>query len=180
MKSILLIYKTKTGFTKHYADWIAEDIFCKTVSFEKVKTSDINDHDVIIYGAGMHAGHILGINEFKKKVTGLLNKKVVIFATGAAPLKDEIIAEIKKNNFTENERESVVFFYFESGINYDKMGIADKTIMKIYSNVLKLKNNKSEIETGTSMAILTSYDHSSKEYTKSLVTYLKELLNESD
>lgn len=179
MKSILLVYKTKTGFTKQYADWITDEFLCKSVSIDEVITSEMNDYDIIIYGAGIHAGLILGLNELKKKIVDSRNKKIVVFATGAAPYKDEIVNEIVKRNFTENERTDITFFYFESGINYEKMGVADKTIMKIYSKFLKSKNNKTEIENGTSTAISSSYNHSSKEFTKPLVTYLKALLGES-
>ncbi len=38
MKPILLVYKTKTGFTKKYVDWIAEEISCQTVLLDHLFT----------------------------------------------------------------------------------------------------------------------------------------------
>ncbi|PKM70443.1 MAG: hypothetical protein CVU93_02065, partial [Firmicutes bacterium HGW-Firmicutes-18] len=58
MKSILLIYKTDTGFTKKYADWIAEKLSCETALLDDINHLDLTLYDVIIYGAGVHAGHV--------------------------------------------------------------------------------------------------------------------------
>ena len=119
--NILLIYKTKTGFTKRYADWIAEEICCKKIPFKKMDTIEINNYDIIIYGAGMHARHILGSNKFKKRVKNLCHKKIIVFLTGASPCTKEIVDMIKENNFTENEKREIVFYYFNSGLSYEKL-----------------------------------------------------------
>ncbi len=177
MISILLVYRTTTGFTKKYVDWISKAIDCQTVPFDQINNVDFNNYDIIIYGAGMHAGLIQGLKEFKKKVGNLVSKKIVIFATGGAPYSEAIISKIKKDNFLENELNIINFFYFQSGINYEKMGLFDKTIMKTYNKVLEFKNNKSDIEDGTSKAISKSYDHSSSEYIKPMIDYLHQLLN---
>jgi len=177
MESILIVYKTKTGFTKKYVDWITETIDCQTAPFDQVNNVDINNYDIIIYGAGMHAGRIQGLKEFKKKVLNLVSKKIVVFATGGAPYKDEIISKIKTDNFSADELNNINFFYFQSGMNYEKIGLFDKTIMKTYSKVLEFKNKKSDIEDGTSKAIAESYDHSSSEYIKPMIDYLNRFLN---
>jgi len=177
MESILIVYKTKTGFTKKYVDWITETIDCQTASFDQVNNVDISNYDIIIYGAGMHAGRIQGLKEFKKKVLNLVSKKIVVFATGGAPYKDEIISKIKTDNFSADELNNINFFYFQSGMNYEKIGLFDKTIMKTYSKVLEFKNKKSDIEDGTSKAIAESYDHSSSEYIKPMIDYLNRFLN---
>ncbi len=177
MDSILIVYKTNTGFTKKYVDWITETIACQTVPFDQVNNVDINNYDIIIYGAGMHAGHIQGLKEFKKEVLNLVNKKIVVFATGGAPYYEEIIPKIKTDNFSADELNTIKFFYFQSGINYEKMGLFNKTIMKTYSKALAFKNKKSDIEDGTSKAIAQSYDHSSSDYIKPMIDYLNQLLN---
>lgn len=177
MKSILLVYKTKTGFTKKYVDWITEAISCQTIPFDQISNADINNYDIIIYGAGMHAGRIQGLKEFRNKVLNLASKKIVVFATGGAPYTEEIISIIKTDNFSANEINNIDFFYFQSGINYEKMGSLDRTIMKTYNKILEFKNNKSDIEDGTSKAISKTYDHSSSEYIKPMIDYLNEFSN---
>ena len=176
MKKILLIYKTNTGFTKIYANWISENISCEQVPIEMINDVDINSFDIIIFGGGLHASRIRGFKTFKKKVMGL-NKEIIVFVTGGSPCEDKIVENIKKDNFKEKEFKSIKFFYFQSGINYEKMGFTDKTILKIYNSILKFKNKKSDIEIGTSRAILNSYDKSNIKYIEPMVKYLKGIIN---
>lgn len=179
MESILIVYKTKTGFTKKYVDWISEMITCQTISFDQINNIDINNYDIIIYGSGMHAGRIRGLKEFKKNVLDLVSKKIVVFVTGGAPYSEEILSLIKKNNFSVDELNSIKIFYFQSGLNYEKMGFGDKAMMNIYKKMLEMKKDKSDMEDGTNRAITNSYDCSSKEYIKPMITYLNQVLNKS-
>ena len=175
MESTIIIYKSKTGFTKRYAEWITEQIDCQAIPFDQIENIDLSKYNIIIYGAGLHAGQIQGLSKFKKKVMNLESKNIIVFATGASPYIEEIFTKIKTDNFTSDELKSIEFFYFQSGLNYEKMGIIDKTIMKTYSKVLEIKSHKSDIETGTSQAISSSYDSSSQESIKPFIEYLKQL-----
>ncbi|MEJ6949634.1 flavodoxin domain-containing protein [Natronospora cellulosivora (SeqCode)] len=177
MESILLVYNSKTGFTKKYVEWINEKISCNTMSFDQITNGDINNYDIIIYGAGMHASRINGLKGFKKKVLNLSNKKIIVFATGGTPYSEDVFSQIQRDNFSEDELKKIKFFYFQSGLNFEKMGFSDKAIMKTYSWILNMKNNKSEIEEGTSKAITESYDHSNSEYIKPMIDYLNKVHN---
>lgn len=175
--SILLVYKTNTGFTKKYVDWIDEAISCQTVPFDQMNNVELNNFGIIIYGAGIHAGRIQGLKEFKIKALNVASKKIVVFATGGAPYTEETVSKIKTDNFSANELNKISFFYFQSGINYDKMRFLDKIIMKTYNKILKFKNDKSDIEDGTSKAISRTYDYSSRDYIKPMIDYLSEFSN---
>ncbi|MBM7540752.1 flavodoxin domain-containing protein [Amphibacillus cookii] len=174
MTSILIVYQSRTGFTEKYVNWIKERITCDTVRLDQIGNVDLKSYAKIIYGAGIHAGHIQGLKTFKKHVLNLVDDKMVIFATGAAPYDEKIVTAIKQNNFSENERQAVVFFYFQSGLNYEKMPFFDKLVMKTFSKVLARKKNKSEIEDGTSQAITQSHDHSNQEFIMPMIDYLKQ------
>lgn len=52
MKSALIIYKSKTGFTKKYVDWILEDVKCSVTTLDKAKKSDIDKYDIFCYRSG--------------------------------------------------------------------------------------------------------------------------------
>ncbi|NLK99803.1 MAG: hypothetical protein GX271_03980 [Clostridiales bacterium] len=174
MKSALIIYKSKTGFTKKYADWIREDVTCNIAPLEKVKKEDIDKHDIIVYGAGVHAGLIPGLKKVKKLVN-FNDKKVIIFATGAAPNVEEIVKPVIDNNLADCVS-MVDFFYFESGINYENMGFFSKRLMKTFSKILSAKKDKTEEEKEMSIMIMNSFDNSKKDYIKPLVDTLKKYL----
>ena len=63
---ILLIYKSKTGFTKKYAKWINEEIACDIVNIFNIQHVNFKNYDVVIYGSRIHAGRIDGLKKIKK------------------------------------------------------------------------------------------------------------------
>lgn len=177
VKSALIIYKSKTGFTKKYAEWILEDVTCNCniTTLDNVKKEDIDKHDVIIYGAGVHAGFISGLKKIKKLIN-FESKKVIIFATGAASNSEEMVKPIIDNNLADC-KSKVRFFYFEGGLNYENMGFLSRGLMKTFSKMLKAKKDKTESEKEMSEAIMSSFDNSKKEYIEPITTLLKEYLN---
>ena len=58
MKTIVA-YKSKSGYTKTYAEWIAQELGCDIK--ENAELSDIIDYDTIIYGGGMYEGGFNGV-----------------------------------------------------------------------------------------------------------------------
>ncbi len=120
MKNCVVIYKSKTGFTEKYANWIAEELGCEAYPVENVNLVDLSKFDLIIYGGGVRAGRIDGIKFITKTRTRFLNKKLVIFATGGTPPREtEAIERVRTMNVPKNS--GIPFFYFQSGFNYEKM-----------------------------------------------------------
>ena len=75
---------------------------------------------------------------------------------------------------TLEELETIPHFYMQSGICYEKMSFANKTLMKMMSNILSKKNGD-DVEAGFAQAIKSSYDISSKEYAEPLIKFLLEV-----
>lgn len=168
----LLVYKSKTGFTKRYAEWIAKELGCEMKDYSDISKNSLDDVDLLIYGGGIHAGRIYNI----KKIIKLAQEqkcKLVVFATGASPadLKDQI-AKTWKNNKIDN---SIPHFYMQSGLCYEKMSCSEKLLMKIFAQIMSSKKEKTKMESDMSHAISRSYDVSSKEYIKPLVKYVHKL-----
>ncbi|WP_042439284.1 flavodoxin domain-containing protein [Clostridium amazonitimonense] len=149
-KKVVVIYKSNTGFTQKYSEWISEALGCTAISLSEANSLKLNQYDIIIFGGGMHAGKINGIKFIKDNLSAFKDKQVVIFATGGtAPIPEEI-EKFRKNNIPKNE--NLPFFYFQSGMNYEKMKGADKMLMSILKFMLKMSKNKSDVERGTEEA----------------------------
>lgn len=118
MKTIVT-YKSKTGFTKKYAEWIADELNCGAIRVEEL---DLNEaYDCIIHGGWIMAGMILGLNKVKKAKT----KHLVCFAVGFTQEKDYVHI-IQKQNQIQN----LPLYYFLGGTNPKKMNILMKIIVK--------------------------------------------------
>lgn len=154
MKAIV-IYRSKTGFVKKYAEWIAEDLSTKAVPGDEITIEDLLEYDTIIFGGGLYAGGINGIKLIKKNLDKLKGKKIVLFATGASPGRKEEIDGVWDKNFTKEEQNEIDFFYLRGGFNYDKLGVKDKMLMTLLKKKLQGKKDLTEDEKG----MLDAYDH---------------------
>jgi len=172
--NILVTYKSKTGFTKKYAEIVAKEVGCEVVDFKKSSAKQMSEYDVVVFGSRLHAGMIDGWKKAKETFTKSGAKKLVVFVTGATPNEAaEEIETVWKNNLTAEELESIPHFYMQSGLCYEKMSFGDKSMMKMVSTVMSKQKDLSSKDQSFLQAIQSSYDISSEEYAKPLIAYLK-------
>ena len=170
-----VLYTSKTGFTKKYADWIAEDLGCSAVSAEKCEESIIDDAECIIYGGWIKAGRIQGLGRIKKAAEDR-GKKFAVFAVGAAgsDMKD-VIDKMWLQNFTEEELSDTVHFYFEGGLDYAKMGFVNRSMMYMMKKMLS-KDKASQGEDDWMIErIKSDFDNTDKGSTAAFVDLVKEM-----
>lgn len=170
---ILVTYKSKTEFTKWYAEIIAKEAEAELLDFNDVTAAKMSEFDVVVYGGGLYAGMINGFKKAKEMFAKSSAKKLVVFATGATPGEvTEKVDEVWATNLTEEEKASIPHFYMQSGLCYEKMSFKDKTIMKLLANMLSKKQDKDSTEEGQEQAIKSSYNISDEKYAKPLIEYL--------
>ncbi len=172
MKAVI-IFNSKTGFTKRYASWIQEETGFEMREEKNSSKKVLESYDLVIYGGRIHAGKIDGYKQFVKKLSD--KSRLIVFATGATPAEaKETINIMWDNNFTKEEQEAIPHYYFQSGLNYEKMRWGDKLIMKALAKMLSKKDTKSPEESACEQSINQSYDISSKEFISPLIEYIKE------
>lgn len=152
---IVVIYKSKTGYSKQYAERISEKLACDVFDVLNIDDSILKNYDTVIYGGGLYAGGINGINYIKKNLNNLNGKKVIVFATGLSPFKEEIVTSVKNKNFTLEEQKHIKFFYLRGGFDYKKLNQFDKMLMTL----LKWKIKKKKDLTSDEKGMLDSYDN---------------------
>lgn len=168
MKTVI-IFKSKTGFTERYAEWIKAEIDAELVPYKKRKRVELEKYDMVIFGSRFHMGMISGIGWFKKQLPRLAGKKTVVFATGASPSEAEELKNAYLQNFTAEEYRMIKPFYFRSGLSYEKMGALDKFLMAGFRSMLK----KTEGENSEAYkTVAASHDVCSKELIKPLLEYV--------
>lgn len=53
---LLVVYTSKTGFTKRYAQWLAEDLSGDCFPLEQAARVDFSGYDAVAFGSSVHAG----------------------------------------------------------------------------------------------------------------------------
>lgn len=166
MKKVLVLYTSKTGFSKRYAQWIAEDLQCDLANLDGFDKDSLNDYGLIVYGAGLFAGHIRGIARIKRWLKDSPGKTWVVFATGTTPAKESYQELIFKTNFPTGEVRPAHFYYFLAGIDYEKMGVFDRLLMRFFSLIDSRKRK-------TTRARQTSIDLTNRDYLEDLLRYVR-------
>lgn len=170
MKKTLLIYYSKTGFTKRYAEWIAEELSCDLIPFSDKKTVTLSDYDTIIFGSSFHAGMIRELNWLKKQLPTLTGKKIAVFATGGMPAEAPDIQKAFAQNLSAAEQKTIRTFYLPGGMCYEKMGFGDKLMMSVFCKMIKKKEGA---DSEMYQMLSASYDISDRTLITPLVEYCK-------
>lgn len=172
MKSIV-IYKTKSGFTKKYAQWIADSLSTKAVPVNDTKVKELKTYDAIIYGGGVYMGKINGVKWVKKNMKKLKDKRIIVFACGLGEEKEEDIIKIKDKNFTEDELRSIRFFYFKGGFDFDKLPFKERMMMSMVRKMMAKGEDLKDDEKVFLEALNEPVDHSDEEKIKDLIDHVK-------
>jgi len=172
--NIVVIYSSKYGTTKQYAQWIAEALNAKLFERHKIKADQLNDFDIVIYGGGLYAGGISGVNLVTKNPC----KNLVIFTVGLAPPESTDYSGILEKNLTSEMIQNTKIFHLHGGIDYKKLGIVHKAMMVTMMMIIKkavAKKDESEIS-NEDKEFLASYgkkmDFTSRQNILPLVEYV--------
>lgn len=151
----VVVYRSKTGYTKNYAQWIAEELKCDLLEGSKTTVKDLEKYDTIIYGAGLYASGISGIKLITNNYEALRDKKLIVFAVGASPVRAETTEYLRTTNFHGEQGEKVYFYYLRGGFDYTRLNRLYRFLMTLKRLQLKrMKNPDSDVK-----GMLASYDH---------------------
>lgn len=170
---VIVIYNSQTGFTKRYAEWIAESTGADCLELSAAKKKDLTAYEAIIFGSWACAGSMSKISWFKGNIAKWADKKLIAFCVGASPIDNPEIETALKRIFNETERKKVKTFYCPGGFNYEKMSTPSKLMMKMFIKMLKAKKDKTEEEQIMIKMISSSYDISDKKYIEPILQCLK-------
>lgn len=84
-EKICIVYKTRYGTTKKYANWLGKDLKAKVFEMDEVKVKDLKNYNSLIVMSGTYAARMPLIKWLKDNWTGLKSKNIIIVAVGAAP-----------------------------------------------------------------------------------------------
>ncbi|MGN0527298.1 MAG: flavodoxin domain-containing protein [Acutalibacteraceae bacterium] len=171
MKGIIL-YKSKYGATKKYAEWLSEDTGFELKEISKVKSGELSEYEIIVIGGGIYASDVASLDFLKKNFDLLKDKKIIVFCDGASPYEEKAFQEIKNFNM-KGKLSSIPFFYCRGGWDMEKMSFVDRNLCKMLRKAVS-KKAPSEYEVWES-ALMAAGDNKCDWTDRE---YLKPILNE--
>lgn len=171
---ILIVYKSKTGFTKRYAEMVAKRLTCTLADYRTITPGLLSQYDTVVFGSRAYAGRIDGYRKAMKLFQKSGVRSVALFVTGAAPNEaEDVIKQLWSQNLTAEELERIPHFYMQSGLCYEQMSLPDRLMMKMAAALMKKKKDKNAHEKEFEQAIAGSYDISSETYAEPLISFLR-------
>lgn len=171
MKTIV-VYKSKYGSTKKYAEWLAESLGCGIK--ENPALGDILGYDAVIYGGGIYAGRINGAKLITKNLGKLSGKKLALFAVGVNAGRPEEIKAFWEKALEETVREQVPHFYLRGGFDYGRLGGVDRVMMDMMKKMLLKKDALTEDDKGLLAAYETPADFTDRENLEEILKIFSE------
>jgi len=146
MTKTLVLYSSKYGSTKKYAEWIAAELNGDACPISDFKQNTLAGYDAVVLGSGLYAGNIKGIDILINNYDTLRGKKLAIFTCGLADYtKSENINNIKvrlEEKIPENIRQNMKLFFLRGGIDYKGLSFIHRVMMAGMNMVEQRKAKK--------------------------------------
>jgi len=175
MSKGIILYQSKYGATKKYAEWLTEKTGYDCIETKKSDVSHLLSYDTIILGGGVYASGILGLKFLKKNINRLADKKIAVFAVGASPYDEKAIMQIRDLHFKDTLC-NIPLFYFRGRWDEEKMTFRDRTLCRMLQKAVA-KQNPGEYEPwqkALMCAVGQKCDWTDKSYLEPLLKYIEE------
>ena len=134
----VILFQSKYGATKKYADWISNKTGFNVIETKKAKLGEVQKYDTIILGGGIYASGIAGLSFLRKNMNDLQNKKIIVFCVGASPYEEKAFQEIVQHNM-KDKLSSIPCFYCRGAWDIASMSIVDRNLCKMLRTAVAKK-----------------------------------------
>lgn len=140
----IVIYKSKYGASKKYADWLCAQTGFDCVEASKAAFERASEYGTVIYCGGIYASGIAGLSLLKKNINGLKDKKIAVLCVGASPYDENAVNQLKERNF-KDALSGIPLFYARGSWDEKSMKPVDRTLCRMLQKAVA-KKDPSEYE----------------------------------
>ncbi|HLP20072.1 MAG TPA: flavodoxin domain-containing protein [Chitinophagales bacterium] len=143
MENGIVIYESRYGAARQYAQWIGEKLNLPAKESSELSPWELAAYDFVIAGSSIYMGKILLRNWLLKNESALLSKNVIFFIVGAAPVTE---TEKTEKYFSDNIPTALLrkdnHFYLQGKSVFSELSLADKFFLKIGAWLAKSPEDK--------------------------------------
>lgn len=162
----VIIYKSKYGATRQYAQWLSNELKFPAVHPEEINADDIINADLVVFGSAVYMGKLLIKNWLKRNLDLVKNKKLFLFIVCATPpAEKEKLNEIVKNNVPLSIMDRTTIHFLHGKMNIKGLTWTDRLFLKMGARLEKDPKTKKEM--------LTDFDAVKRENITALINDVK-------
>lgn len=173
MKDEIVVYRSKTGFTRKYAEWIAEELECECVPFESVTHEQLARYRSVVIGGCVRYEAVDAAKQIADMIAGLPD--VVLFIVGATPMTDrKATGYMLKRTYNKSEKfRFVPHFYLQGGLNIKELGAVERMLIRLMVLIIKCMQKATPEMKEVASRMSHSADYSNRSNICALVEYVK-------
>lgn len=178
MNDIAIVYISKCGHTKQYAEWLKDELNCDLYVGDKIDFSRLLSYKLIVFASGVYNDKIQIMDIIKKNISAInVQRTAVMVSTWYA--NDSLTAKnmLIDGNYPDAFKNRVPLYVLNSGIDKKKISAVDN--VKLLAAQLSIEKHEDRSSDDiNSLAIIKGYsDQTSKENLDFVVAGIKELMN---
>ena len=174
MEKGIILYRSKYGATRKYAQWLSEITGFSCCETGKTPLKQVLEYHTVILCGGIYASGIAGLSFLKKNWGVLKEKRLAVFCVGASPNEEAAFQQLREHNFQE-QLAAVPCFYGRGAWDESAMTFPDRTLCRLLQKSVakKAPADYEPWEAALMCAEGKKCDWTEKRYLEPLTTYLQ-------
>lgn len=136
MANTIVIYGSRYGTAKRYAEQMASRLHTVAISYKDV--GNINTYDTIIYIGALYAGGVLGMSKTFKALSAIGHKQMILITVGLAdPTDPENVCHIRtgiQQQINKDLLAKLRIYHLRGAVNYHRLGMVHRIMMWMVFN----------------------------------------------
>lgn len=182
MSKILVLYSSRYGAAKQYAQWLAEALDADCMEIKKAASAAFSKYSAVLFGGGVYASGIEGLPKFRALLPRIGAVPAAVFAVGMSPEEDTVaVRAVKERNMTEN-LSLLPFFYCRGKMDMAKLKFLHRTLLSVMRKSFLKKDAKdlSPSERAVVEAGEKPRDWSDRKYLAPVLEWVQSVLPEEE
>ncbi len=166
---ILVVYQSKYGSTRQYAEWIAQKLKADLVHLNDLDPKTLPNYETVIFGTYLHIGKLVDAIFLIQNWEVLKHKQLILFTvSGAKPGLSEL-TKYYENSVPGYIREKIKYFQFWGRVK--NLDFTDSLLIqfpKLAFKIGAMKGKKEDLERLKTFDV----DHVSQDFITPLINFV--------
>lgn len=157
MSDIAIVYMSKYGHTKQYADWLKEDLKADVIALGSFNPARMLSYKLVIFASGVYGDKIQIMDFIKKNYSSLNPQRMMIAAvTWYTNNSEEAKNKLISDNYTDVMKNVIPLYVLNSGIDKKAISAMEKVQLKASQLMIEKRDGRSSDDINA-LAIIKGY-----------------------